>query len=131
MVTCAECNWTMCVGKGDTACVTWDAPTGTPWYCRTHNAKLENFLRVTTTLDINAITHLNFQYKINARNPSFSHGGRVVPPLLYIHIYPCEVLLNKATLAFTNIDGRLHEFYKHGALDLVRSLHELSFFKLT
>jgi hypothetical protein len=65
-------------------------------------------------------TDLLLQYTINSRVKSFFHGGRVLKPLLYLHIYPCEKVMNKETLTAPNIKGRLDDYYKHTQDELVR-----------
>jgi hypothetical protein len=49
----------------------------------------------------------------------FLHSGRLLQPLLYIHLYPCQKGMNRDTLSTTNIEGRLHDFYKHDIDDMV------------
>jgi hypothetical protein len=45
----------------------------------------------------------------------FLHSGRLLQPLLCIHLYPCQ----KGVISTSNIEGRLHDFYKHGIDDMV------------
>jgi hypothetical protein len=124
-VVCSEsgCNVTLCVSPDPTACVTWDAHAGTPWLCVRHNSKKNNPIKVgkiSQNQPASVLTHANLQYTLNTRVKSFLLGGRVLRPLLYIHLYPCEKKMDMDTLTSANIQGRLHDYYKHQPVELVR-----------
>jgi hypothetical protein len=53
MVVCSEvgCGITLCVARDESACITWDAPKGSPWLCVKHNSRRgKDFIKVSNIL---------------------------------------------------------------------------------